>query len=183
MPARLYSQTSQRKQRSTDHRSAKEAPTYKATNGFEQSGMTPLDALKLLRKQTCELKEYFSYFVAAKTDSVKLRLRNTALWALLSTLGLVSLSGLLIIAGWFLLNGMAGGFTVLFGDRLWLGDLATGFLSFIGLGLGMYYAVAKRMSISRKRVIQKYEERQTRQQTEFGRSVCDQAANAASANE
>ena len=166
----------------TDHRSTQEAPKPSAADEFEQSGMTTSDALKLLLDQAHELKEYVSYYVSVKTDSAKLHLRNTILWMALSALGFFTLCGLLIAAGWFLLSGIAGGLGVLFGGRLWIGNMATGVLASAGLGLGMYYAVAKRMRISRKRTIQKYEERQARQQTEFGHKTCDQAADIGSAN-
>lgn len=166
----------------TAHRSTEEAPKLSAADEFEQSRMTTSEALNLLLKQVREMKEYFSYYVAVKTDSAKLHLRNTLLWMVLSAMGFVTLCGLLIIAGWFLLGGIAGGLGVLFGGRLWIGNIVTGVLASAGLGLGMYYAVAKRMSVSRKRTIQKYEERQARQQTEFGHKTCDQATDTAPAD-
>jgi len=144
--------------------------------------MTTGDALKLLLKQIHELKEYFSYYVTAKTDSAKLQLRITLFRVVLSALGFVTLAGFLVTAGWFVLSGIAGGLGELFGDRLWIGNIVTGVLASTGLGLGIYYAVARRMRISRKRTIEKYEERQARQQTDFGHKACDQAADSAPAN-
>jgi hypothetical protein len=123
-----------------------------------------------------ELREYFSFYVAAKTDSVKLSLRNIVLWIGLAALGFVAVAALIISASWFVLSGTAEGLGVLFGDRLWAGNLTTGLLLLAALGLGMYYTVSKRMNTSRERTVQKYEERQARQREEFGRDVSDQAA-------
>jgi len=182
MTPRHRSQTSARRPPATEHQSTQEASAPNATDEFQQGGLTTPDALKLLLKQARELKEYFAYYVTARTDSVKLRLRNTIFWMVLAALGFVTIAGFLVAASWFVLSGIAGGFGVLFGGRLWMGNIVTGVLASTGLGLGMYYAVVKRMIISRKKTIQKYEERQTRQQTKFGHNIGGQAAGTACAN-
>ena len=116
------------------------------------------DELKLLLKQFRELGEYFSYFVTAKADSVKLSLRHIVLWVVLVAVGFVAVGGLIIIASWLLLSGIAEGLSGLFGNRSWAGSLVTGFLlSGRPLGLGTYYTLAKRNKIARERTAQKYE--------------------------
>jgi len=178
MAARL--ETVARKPRAAEPEGTKETRAAKETHELEQGGMTTSEALKLLLKQAREVKEYFSYYVTAKTDIAKLRLRNTLIWFALSALGFVALGGVFITASWFVLSGIAGGLGVLFGDRPWIGNIATGLLATTGLGLGTYYAVAKRMKISRNGTIQRYEERKARLEIEFGHNI-DQAAGAASA--
>jgi hypothetical protein len=98
------------------------------------------------------------------------------LWIASAALGFVTVAALIISASWFILSGMAQGLGVLFGDRLWLGKMTTGLLLAAALGLGMYYAVSKRIRASRERTVQKYEERQARQREQFGRDVSGQAA-------
>jgi hypothetical protein len=114
---------------------------------------------------------------------MKLSLRSTVLRLVLAALGFVSLGGLLVTAGWFVVSGTAGGLGVLFGDRWWLGNLVAGILFLAGLGLGIYLAVAKGKRTFLERTVKKYETRQARQQSEFGRSASNQTEDAATARE
>ena len=127
------------------------------TDDGEQAERTIPDELKLLFKQFRELGVYFSYFVAAKTDSVKLSLRHAVLWVVFAALAFVAVGGLIVIASWLMLSGLAEGLGGLFANRSWVGSLLTGFLLLAGLGLGIYYVVAKRNRIARERMAQKYE--------------------------
>jgi len=176
MRARQRSETSASHSPATEPQCAEESSASKAADEHEPSGMSIPDAVGLLVKQARELKEYLSYYVSAKTDSVKVCLRNAFLRMVLSALGFVTLAGFLIIASWFLLSGIAGGLGVLFGERLWIGNIATGVLAATGLGLGMLYAISRRMRISREQTVQKYEQRRERQETTFGHDIGDRAA-------
>ena len=140
-----------------DHRFTGDGAAPEATDDIEQAEKTIPDELKLLLKQVRELASYFSYFVTAKTDSVKLSLRDVVLWVVLAALGFVAVGGLIVIASWLMLSGMAQGLAELFGNRSWLGSLVTGFLLLAALGLGMYFATVKRNRIARERTAQKYE--------------------------
>jgi len=151
-----------------------------ATDDLEQGEVAEPDPLKLLVKQLQELGEYVSYYVTARTDSARLSLRSTVLRISFAALGLVVVAGLIITATWFVLKGIAEGVGLLFGGRLWVGNIVTGVLLLAGLGLAMYCAVASRRTTSRERVIGKYEQRQARQQEQFGRTVVDPTAVAAS---
>jgi hypothetical protein len=176
MKADRNSQTPGNGEHIPEHRSTGDASAPKATDDHPQTETTEPDALKLLLKQFRELAAYFSYYVTAKSDSAKLSLRNIGLWIVLGTLGFAVVVGVIITASWLLLVGIAEGLGVLFGGRLWAGNITTGFLLLAALGLVMYYAVRKRMKTSRERTVEKYEERQDRQHEEFGHDVSDQAA-------
>jgi hypothetical protein len=158
------------------HRSTAAGSTRKETDDLEQREASESDGLKLALKQFRELGEYFSYYVTAKADIVKLSLWAIALRVVLAALAFVTGAALIISASWLVLSGVAQGLGVLFGDRLWAGNMTTGLLVLAALALGVYCAVSKIMKISRERTIQKYEERQALQRKEFGRDVCDQAA-------
>lgn len=162
---------------------AEGAPPVTPNKKREGDGMTTPDALRQVLQQARELKEYVVYYLSARADRAKLGVRNALLWTVLGVLGCVALSGVFITASWFVLSGVAGGLSVLFGDRLWIGNIVTGFLAAAGVGLGVWYVVATRINASLKRTVHKYEERKARQRKEFGRSICDQAARVASANE
>ena len=129
-------------------------------------------------QQLRELGEYLSYYATAKIDGAKLSVRNTVIWILLTALGFVAISGLIVAASCYVLSGVAEGLTVLFGGRMWAGNIAAGLLFITGLGLWMSYMAAKRERASRERATKKYENRQARQQADFGHSVSDRAADA-----
>lgn len=145
----------------------------KADDGSEQTGTTDPDTLRQLLKQIHELGEYFSYYLAARTDSLKLGFWRIGLTIALGALAFVSVAGLVITASCFVLRGLAGGLGVLFGDRSWLGNLLAGMLLLVGLSGGMIYAVARRARAARGRTVEKYAKRRAQQQTRFGRSVSD----------
>jgi hypothetical protein len=127
------------------------------TDDREQQERTIPDELKVLLKQFRELGESFSYFVTAKTDSVKLSLRHVVLWMVLAALGFVAVSGLIVIASWLILSGIADGLSGLFGNRSWAGSFTTGILLLAGLWLGTCYTVANRNRIAREMTAKKYE--------------------------
>lgn len=162
-----------------DQRLSGDGSAPNATNAFER---TITDELTLLLKQFRELGQYFSYLISAKTDSVKLSFRHVVVWVMLAALGFVALGGLVVIASWLLLSGIADGLGGLFGDRPWIGSLITGLLLLAGLGLGMYCAVARQSRIARERTATTYERRKARQQAQFGRNVADRAAATTSQN-
>jgi hypothetical protein len=69
--------------------------------------------------------------------------RHVFLWMVLAWLGFVAVAGLIVIASWLMLGGIAEGLGVLLGNRSWLGNSVTGILSLVGLGFGISYAVAR----------------------------------------
>jgi len=160
----------------SEHRHGKRGHGQKSKTGVGKGETTPLGGVKLLLRQVRELEEYFLHFVAAKTDLLKVSLRSTVLEVAQGALWFVAISGSLVIAAWFVLSGLAGGLGVLFGGRLWLGELMAGILFLAGLGLGMHFAVGKNKKSFLERMVAKYEARRAQQQSEFGRSASDRAA-------
>lgn len=160
----------------SEHGSIGDRPTIGGPGERDQGATPAPDAFGLLLKEIRELREYVSYYVAARADGVKLVWRNAALRALLFSLAFVTLAGLLVAAGWLVLNGCAEGLGVAFGNRPWVGAIVTGVATLAGVGLGAYCAVALRSRRSRIETIQRYEQRQTRQRSAFGHNVCDRAA-------
>ncbi len=138
-----------------------------------QQELTEREGLKLLLKQFQELREYVSYHAAARTDSVKLSVRNAIRRIVLAALGFVAVGGLIVMASWFALSGISQGAGALFGDRAWMGALITGALTLAGVGLGMSWAASTREKASRKRTFRKYETRDARQRARFGRDLHD----------
>ena len=135
--------------------------------------LTGREELKLLLKQFQELRETVSYYAAARTDSIKCSVRHAIGRIVLAALGFVAVGGLIVMASWFVLSGIAQGTGALFGDRAWIGAVITGALALAGVGLGLFCAAWVRKNASRKRTVKKYETREARQRAEFGRDMHD----------
>ena len=141
-----------------------------------ESDSSAPEAFDRLLKQVAELREYITYFVSAKTDSVKLSVQQVLMWVVLGFVGVIALSSLLATVMVLLLTGLAEGLTVVFGGRIWLGNIVAGLLTLAILGLGSFIWVRKWRKSSRMRTIQRYEQQQRQQQAAFGHSVSDRAA-------
>lgn len=163
-----------------DQRSKGDCAASAALDDQSSAQSTPPDAFQRLLQQFAELGEYISYYAAAKTDRFKLTLRNTALGVVLAALGFVAVAGLFVTAGWLLLIGVAGGLSVLFGDRPWLGNLLTGALLLGGLGGGIYGMMVALRKAARVRTVEEYEKRQARQELRYGHNVSERATGAGS---
>ena len=141
--------------------------------GAAQPELTEREGLQLLLKQFQELREYVSYYAAAKTDSAKCSVRNAIRRIVLAALGFVALAGLIVMASWFVLSGIAQGVGAWFGDQTWIGTLIAGVLALAGVGLGMACAISTLKNASRKGTVRKYETRHAQQRARFGRDVHD----------
>ena len=126
-------------------------PAPKTNGDHKQTKVTEPDVLKRLPRQPRESRDYLSRYVAAKTDSTNGSVQNASRWTVFAAMGCVAVAGLIVIASWLMLSGIAEGLGLLFGDRSWLGNSMTGFLTLACLGLGMYYTVARRKKTSRER--------------------------------
>ncbi len=156
-----------------------DAPDPAAADAPGQSQAAPPEALHLLLAQMAALKEYASYYAAARANRVKLSLHRWLLRMMLVALTLVTVAGILVFASWFVLKGLAEGLGVLFDHRVWLGNLVAGLLALAAVGIGMWSAIALHRRHSLKRSIERDDRRQDQQRSACGHSVRDRAADAA----
>jgi hypothetical protein len=136
--------------------------------------------MRLMLEQLHELGEYVSYFLKAKTDSIKFSLRKTLLRIVLAGLGIVAFAVTIVTGIWLLFSGLADGLAVLFGGRPWVGNSLTGMLLLAGVGFVAYRMVVAGERAARERTVEQYEKRQAQQQKRFGRNVSGASAAAAS---
>jgi hypothetical protein len=134
------------------------------------------EAFDRLLKQITELREYVTYFVSAKTDSVKLSVQQAIMWVALGFVGLIALGSVVVTVMVLLLTGLAEGLAVAFGGRIWLGNIVAGLLTLAILGGGGFIWVRKWRKSSHIRTVQRYEQQQRQQQATFGHSVSERAA-------
>ena len=126
-------------------------PAPKTNGDHKQTKVTEPDVLKRLPRQPRESRDYLSCYVVAKTDNTNGSVQNASHWTVFAAMGCVAVAGLIVIASWLTLSGIAEGLGLLFGDRSWLGTSVTGFLTLACLGPGVYYTVARRKKTSRER--------------------------------
>jgi hypothetical protein len=139
------------------------------------------EAATKLKADLDELKEYASYYVAAKIDGIKGTVRNLGLYAALGVVGAIVGTAILATAAGLLVVGFAHMLGALFGGRYWLGDLVTGILILGAVAGGAYYMMNKLTGTWRSQTLKKYEERKQSQRERFSRDVSDRARQAAAA--
>jgi hypothetical protein len=140
-------------------------------NGHD-AGPSPADAFKEAGKRFGELKEFASYYVGAKLDGIKVTVRNVGIYAALGIVGLIAASAVITTAVVLLLTGLAFAIGAIFEkDRPWVGAIVVGLLVLGGLAGGIIFGMKKLTNTFRKQLVQKYENRQRDQRTNFGEDV------------
>jgi hypothetical protein len=141
-------------------------------------GPSPADAVKEAASRFAELKEYAGYFVAAKVDGLKVTLRNVAIYAALGLVGGIVGIAVLIAATVMLLNGLSGLIAEIFPEKWehWGGDLVLGLLLVGGAAAAVIFGLKSITGSSRKRTIEKYENRTREERRVYGHDVHERAA-------
>ena len=152
----------------------------RAATAPDEQEPSPEEALRRVLQQLEELRAYSTHFVSAKVDGLRLSARQLVVWAVLGIVGLIALAGLVVTAIVLCLGGAASGLGILFGERLWLGQLVVGGGLLLLLTLSILIGVRTWQHRSRQQKVQQYDERQLQQRTAFGRSVADRATEDAS---
>lgn len=143
--------------------------TGASSNGH---GHSPTDAFKDVGVRLAELKEFASYYLGAKLDAYKVSLRNLGMYAALGIVGLIAGSAIITTAAVLLLVGLALAIGKPFNpDQPWVGALVVGLLVLGGLAFGIIFFMKKLTNTSRKRLVEKYENRQRDQRIHFGEDV------------
>jgi hypothetical protein len=118
-----------------------------------------------------ELGDYATYFVRAKLDGARVSVRNAVIWTAVGVVALVVLFAMLATSVVLLIGGISEGLGVLFGDRLWLGRLATGLLGLAILGGSIALGIIRVKASMRMKRIRQYEEYKALQRARHGRDV------------
>ena len=135
-------------------------------------GHSPADAFRDVGLRLAELKEFASYYVAAKLDAWKVTFRNLGMYAALGILGLIAGSAIISTAAVLLLVGLALAIGKPFDpDQPWVGAIIVGLLVLGGLAGGIVFFMKRLTNTSRKRLVEKYENRQRDERIQFGEDV------------
>jgi hypothetical protein len=153
-------------------------------NDPARADRAPADAFKDIGSHLGELKEYASYYLAAKADGIKASVRNLGLYAVLGIVALMAGAAAVVTATVLLLVGIAGAISAIFRsdytlpDRTWIGEITVGLLILGGIGLGTMLFMKKFSAASRERTVKKYESRQQHQRIQYGHDVHERAEHA-----
>jgi hypothetical protein len=113
------------------------AVDFDANGPTDQKQISETDAFERLIPQFSELRECCLDYLSARVDGACVGLRNALFGVTLAALALVVVAGLSVTATWLVVNGVAEGLGVLFGNRPWAGNLLTGLLLVAGLVGGL----------------------------------------------
>jgi hypothetical protein len=142
-----------------------------------RADVSPADAFKDAAARLGEVKEYAGVLVAAKVDSLKLSLRNIGIYAALGIVGGLVGIGMLITAGVLLMQGLAGLIGEIFPEKWedWGGPLVLGLVVVTAAVVGVLFAMKSITGSSRKRTIEKYENRKRDERLAYGHDVAERA--------
>src|SRR5260221_2932183 len=120
-----------------EHPAPHVAPT--GAGASEDDARNPAtEAFHRIKGDIDELKEYASYYVAAKVDGVKRTVRHIGLYEALGVVGLIAGGAIVATAAGVLIVGLGQGLSRLVGDRHWLGDIVTGIVVLALIGVGAW---------------------------------------------
>jgi hypothetical protein len=146
-------------------------------HGSAATGASPAEAMKHASARLGELKEYVTLLVAAKVDGLKLTLRNIVFYAILGVVAAVIGVAMLVTAAVYVLSGLAGAIGELFPEpyEWWAGRLIVGLLVVGGTLVGVMLLTKSLTGSSRKRTIEKYENRKQDERNLYGHDVAERA--------
>jgi hypothetical protein len=136
---------------------------------------SPAEAFSSASSRLAEIKDYASYYLAAKLDGYKSSAKSAVLYAVLGLLGAVAGTAILATAAVLFVRGIAEGLAILFNGRGWLADLLTGFLLLALILGGTYFVVAKLIGKSLTATKAKYDAKNREQFAKHGHNVHERA--------
>ena len=139
---------------------------------------SPAEAFHSAAARVAEIKDYASYYLAAKLDGYKSSAKSAVLYAVLGLLAGVAGIAIIATAAALFVHGIAEALTVLFNGRMWLADLVTGIV-LLGLILGgTYFVVAKMIGKSLAASKAKFDTLNREQFAKHGHNVHERATEA-----
>jgi hypothetical protein len=144
--------------------------------GDLEAEKSALAAAMALIGEVAELREYLAHFLEARVDQTRYRARTLAIRAVLGAIGALLLATFLVTSLVLFLTGLAAAAgDLLFGNRQ-LGALVAGAFFLLVFAALLALGLRSLRKASLKKAVEKYEQRQSRQRTRFGRSVAERSA-------
>ena len=106
-----------------------------------------------------EWSGFAAHYFTAQSDLVRLKIRRALVLAMAWLFGRIALYVAIGYAMFLLLHGISGGIAELCGHREWAGNLITGGLFLIGLGIALKIGSNRFVSLTQRRIQEHYEHR------------------------
>ncbi len=106
-----------------------------------------------------EWSGFASHYFTAQSDLVRLKVRRALVLAMAWLFGRIALYVAIGYAMFLVLHGISGGIAELCGHRDWAGNLITGGLFLIGLGIALKIGSKRFVSLTQRRIQEHYEHR------------------------
>ena len=106
-----------------------------------------------------EWSGFAAHYFTAQSDLVRLKIRRALVLAMAWLFGRIALYVAIGYAMFLVLHGISGGIAELCGDREWAGNLITGGLFLMGLGIALKIGSNRFVSLTQRRIQEHYEHR------------------------
>ena len=141
-----------------------------------QPSHSPGDAVREALGKIGEVKEFVSYYLAAKMDGIKVTVRNLVIYAILGVVGAIAGVAVIVMAVVLLVGSLANALGNLSGYLLgdgwaWIGPLLVSLIILGGLAAGVIIGLKKFSRTSHSKLVSKYEDRQRQQRVNYGFDV------------
>jgi hypothetical protein len=148
-----------------------------AQGGHRSAGSGPRGPhpLEPLLADLASLRSYLAHYVAARKDALTAAARRAVLWAVIGIAAALVGMTILVTAVVLLVMGIMDGLTVVFGGRLWAGELVTAVGLLTLVGLGGWIGISKWITNSRRRTMEHYERRRSQERAVHGLDVRQRA--------
>lgn len=135
---------------------------------------TPQNAIREGLAHLAEIREYLSFLVGVKIDSIKTFGRDILIYAVAGVLCLAAGAALVGTAAVLLLLGCAHGLGEAF-HHVWIGEIIVAAIVLGGIAIGLLAGLKLLPRIMHKQLVAKYEARRRKQRSEFGRDISQRA--------
>jgi hypothetical protein len=133
-----------------------------------QTPPTPGAALHEALEGVKEVTAYAAQYAAAKVDRWKLTARSLVIYAILGVVALLVGLVVVIVATSLLVMGLAQAIAAVLGGRMWAGNLIVGGGILLLLGAGTWLGLKMYNRSSRRKTVERYEQRLKHQRQSFG---------------
>lgn len=117
-----------------------------------------------------ELREYVSFYIAAKTQALKLTVRKGVIFLGLVIVAAVAAAGLIVTSVVLICVGIADALGLLFHSQ-WAGDLVAGALVIGAIVAGIWVVVNRIFKTSHAKTVERFDALRARQRVKFGHDV------------
>lgn len=127
---------------------------------------SPTEAFGYVFQQLAEARDYFAYYARTRAEIFRLTVRNFLFIGVLTVTAVLLAGAVVVTAVVLVTRGVAEALTMLFGGRVWLGDLVTGILLLVFVVAAIYGAITTIAKSWKRRTFSSYAEQKRRERAQ-----------------